>query len=108
MDNPVGQPWKEMSPVLSDALGIPPSGIVPFRDWLRLVCRSPLPETENPASWIVDFLDHNFERISCSDLIQDITKAQEHSKIMAGVGPVSSEVARGYVRAWKQMGFLTS
>lgn len=29
VDNPVGQPWKEMSPVLSDALSIPPSGIVP-------------------------------------------------------------------------------
>lgn len=106
IDNPVGQSWKDMSPVLADALGVPPEGILPFRDWLRRVSRSPLSEKENPAAHIIDFLDRNFERMSCGGLILDTAKAQKHSKTMAGLGPVSSEVARGYVRAWKDMGFL--
>ncbi|WYZ36247.1 hypothetical protein EsH8_XI_000130 [Colletotrichum jinshuiense] len=99
IDNPVGQSWKDMSPVLADALGVPPEGIVPFRDWLRRVSRSPLSERENPAARIIDFLDRNFKRMSCGGLILDTTKAQEHSKTMAGLGPVSSKVARGYIRA---------
>lgn len=108
IDNPVGQSWKDMSPVLASALGVPPEGILPFRDWLRRVSRSPLSERENPAAQIIDFLDRNFERMSCGGLILDTAKAQEHSKTMAGLGPVSSEVAKGYVRAWKDMGFLAA
>ncbi|KAK2042689.1 hypothetical protein LZ31DRAFT_632527 [Colletotrichum somersetense] len=87
IDNPVGQSWKDMSPVLAEALGVPPEGIVPFRDWLRRVSRSPLSERENPAAQIMDFLDRNFERMSCGRLILDTSKAQEHSKTMAGLGP---------------------
>jgi hypothetical protein len=106
---PVGQPWKEMSPVLADALDISPDRIVPFRDWVKLVRRSPLhPETENPAARLIDFLDHNFERTWCGGLILDTTNAQEHSKAMAAQGPVSAEVARRYVGAWKKMGYLNS
>ncbi|KAJ5504481.1 hypothetical protein N7463_007355 [Penicillium fimorum] len=32
IDNPVGQPWKELSPVLAEALGILADRIEPFRD----------------------------------------------------------------------------
>ncbi|KAK2728137.1 beta-ketoacyl synthase domain-containing protein [Colletotrichum kahawae] len=87
IDNPVGQSWKDVSPVLASALGVPPEGILPFRDWLRRVSRSPLSERENPAAQIIDFLDRNFERMSCGGLILDTAKAQEHSKTMAGLGP---------------------
>jgi thioester reductase-like protein/SAM-dependent methyltransferase len=109
IDNPVGQPWKEMSPVLAEALGIPPDRIVPFRDWITLVRRAPLvAETENPAARLVDFLEHHFERMSCGGLILDTTLAQQHSRTMAELGPVSPDVARHFVAAWKSMGFLTS
>lgn len=109
IDNPVGQPWKEMSLVLAGALDIPPERIIPFRDWIKLVRRSPLnAETENPAARLIDFLDLNFERMSCGGLILDTAKAQEHSKTIAEEGPVTPEIARSYVAAWKKMGFLTS
>ncbi|KAG8407720.1 putative secondary metabolism biosynthetic enzyme [Metarhizium acridum] len=56
VDNPVGQPWKEMNLVLADALGIPAEGIVPFRYWVDMVRRSPLPaETDNPAARLMTF-----------------------------------------------------
>jgi thioester reductase-like protein len=106
IDNPVGQPWKEMSPVLARAIGIPSDGIVPYRHWLRRITRSPLQESENPAIRIVHWLDSDYERMSCGGLILDTTKTKEHSKTMASLGPVSPAVVEGYVRAWKEMGFL--
>jgi acyl transferase domain-containing protein/thioester reductase-like protein/SAM-dependent methyltransferase/acyl carrier protein len=107
IDNPVGQSWKEMSPILTRALGIPSNGIVPYRHWLRRITRSPLQESENPASRILYFLESDYERMSCGGLILDTTKTKEHSKTMASLGPVGPEVVEGYVRAWKEMGFLS-
>ncbi|ROV86977.1 hypothetical protein VMCG_10929 [Cytospora schulzeri] len=107
IDNPVGQPWKEMTPVLADALGIPTERIIPFQEWIQLVRRSPLDkDTDNPAAKLVDFLDNNFEHMSCGGLILDTTRAQEHSTTMASLGPVRFETARKYISAWKQMRFL--
>ncbi|KAJ5298839.1 uncharacterized protein N7443_006959 [Penicillium atrosanguineum] len=107
IDNPIGQQWKSMSPVLADALGIPPQAIIPFKGWISRVRRSPMPlETENPAARLVDFLDDHFERISCGGLVLDTSKTQEHSETMASAGPVSPEVARLYVAAWKKMDYL--
>lgn len=109
IDNPVGQPWKDMSPVLARELAIPAERIVPFRDWVKLVRRSPLhAETDNPAARLIDFLDQNFERMSCGGLILDTTKVKKHSQTMASLGPVSPEVARRYISAWKKMGWLHS
>ncbi|CAI7652979.1 unnamed protein product [Penicillium glandicola] len=107
IDNPVGQQWKTMSPVLAAALDIPPQAIIPFKSWISRVRRSPMPlETENPAARLVDFLDDHFERMSCGGLVLDTSKAQEHSPTMVGAGPVSPEVARLYVDSWKKMGYL--
>ncbi|KAF4454629.1 Conidial yellow pigment biosynthesis polyketide synthase [Fusarium austroafricanum] len=106
IDNPVGQSWKDMSLVLAGALDIAPEDILPFREWLRRVSRSPLAEKENPAAHIIDFLDRNFERMSCGGLILDTAKAQEHSKTMSGLGAVSAEVAQKYIKSWKETGFL--
>ncbi len=107
IDNPIGQPWKEMNPVLADALSIPANRIVPFHDWVNLVRRSPLPaETDNPAARLIDFLDSNFEHMSCGGLILDTVKSKEHSCTMAAMGPIDVEVARRYIAAWKKMGYL--
>ncbi|OIW25922.1 hypothetical protein CONLIGDRAFT_512814 [Coniochaeta ligniaria NRRL 30616] len=109
IDNPVGQPWKQMSPVLARALDIPADSIIPFRSWIKRVKTSPLvPETENPAArpGMVDFLSGNFERMSCGGLILDTERAKEHSATMASEGPVSPALATKFVDAWRGMGFL--
>ncbi|KAJ5309200.1 hypothetical protein N7508_004579 [Penicillium antarcticum] len=107
IDNPIGQQWKSMSPVLAAALDIPPQAIIPFKSWISRVRRSPMSlETENPAARLVDFLDDHFERMSCGGLVLDTSKTQEHSRTMASAGPVSPEVARLYVASWKKMGYL--
>lgn len=109
MDNPVGQPWRDINPVLARLLGVPAGGILPFRDWIKRVRTSPLvPETENPTArnGMADFLEKNFERMSCGGLVLDTQKAKEHSATMAAEGPVSEEVVGRYVEAWKRMGYL--
>ncbi|KAI0165341.1 hypothetical protein GGR52DRAFT_558385 [Hypoxylon sp. FL1284] len=108
IDNPVGQPWKEMSPVLAAALDIPPRSIIPFKAWVRRVRWSPLSaETENPAARVIDFLESHFERMSCGGLILDTQRAQQHSETMAHQGPVPADVARLYIASWKRTGFLS-
>ncbi|KAJ6443691.1 Conidial yellow pigment biosynthesis polyketide synthase [Purpureocillium lavendulum] len=94
IDNPAGQRWKDMTPVLADALGIPKTNILPYRDWLRRICRVPLPETDNPAVRLFDFLENDFERMSCGGLTLDTSKSQEHSKSLAAVRQVSPSTAR--------------
>ncbi|KAK8077077.1 hypothetical protein PG996_003247 [Apiospora saccharicola] len=109
IDNPVGQPWEAMTPVLAAALGIPSSHIIPFQDWIQRVRRSPLSaETENPAARLVDFLEFHFQRMSCGGLVLDTQQAQRHSKTMAQEGPVSGDVAECYITSWKEIGFLFS
>lgn len=107
IDNPVRQPWREMIPVLSDALNIPATNVIPFKQWVRRVRSFPGSiEWDNPAAMLVDFLDENFLRMSCGGLLLSTSKTCEHSSTLAAVRPVSPEVARKYIKAWKDMGFL--
>lgn len=107
IDNPVRQPWREMLPVLADALDIPRANVIPFKQWIRRVRSFPgTVEWDNPALMVVDFLEANFARMSCGGLILDTAKSCEHSSTLAAVGPVSAEGTRKYIQAWKNMGFL--
>lgn len=111
VENPVRQPWKEMTLILADALNIPQQDIIPFREWVQRVREHPRqiegPEGENPAFLLIDFLDDNFFRMSCGGLLLDTIKAREHSKTLANTGPVSESVARRFIQSWKDIGFLS-
>ncbi|KAL9594219.1 MAG: hypothetical protein Q9219_007152 [cf. Caloplaca sp. 3 TL-2023] len=108
IDNPVGQPWKEMIRILADEMSIPEANIIPFDEWIQRVKRSPMNvETDNPAAKLVGFLEEHFLRMSCGGLILETEKARERSRVLRERGPVEEEVVRGYVRAWRDMGFLT-
>ena len=106
VDNPVGQPWKDMSTVLAGALDIPLHNIIPFEDWIQRVRQSSLSEKENPAARAIDFLDGHFQRMACGGIVLDTRRSSEHSRTMAAEGPVSAEVVRSYVANWKTVGFL--
>ncbi|THC94912.1 hypothetical protein EYZ11_005595 [Aspergillus tanneri] len=112
IDNPVRQPWKEMSSVLADTLHIPRANIIPFEDWMQRVKDYPRqvegPEGENPAILLVDFLDANFIRMSCGGLLLETKKSREHSSTLANMGPVNEETTKLFIKSWKDMGFLNS
>jgi hypothetical protein len=109
IDNPVRQLWKSMIPVLASALNVPGKNIIPFADWVRRVRYfSGSVEKDNPAYKLVDFLDGNFVRMSCGGLLLDTERSREHSPTLAAVGPVSDAVALGYIKYWKDSGFLSA
>lgn len=109
IDNPIRQQWADMIPVLANALGIPQTNIIPFDDWVALVrmCEENGQNTINPASMLVDFLQDNFQRMSCGGLLLETKNALEHSETLRNVRPVSEEVTRRFVQAWKDMRFLS-
>ncbi|MCJ1251634.1 hypothetical protein MMC30_008869 [Trapelia coarctata] len=107
VENPARQPWRDMMAVLADELDIPPASIIPFDDWLNRVREhSGSVETENPAKKILEFFDEHFLRMACGGLVLNTTRSREHSKTLASGEPVSADLARRYVQAWKEMGFL--
>ena len=106
IENPVGQPWREMTSVLAEALHIPPRNVIPFPEWIERVRKAP--PKDNPAAMLVEFLEDNFLRISCGGLVLDTKKALEHSRSLREVGPVSAIVARKYVHIWREIGFLSA
>ncbi|KAI9654519.1 MAG: Type I Iterative PKS [Bathelium mastoideum] len=102
IENPVGQPWRELNAILASALNIP--NLIPFEDWIERVRAAP--QRDNPAATLLDFLDSNYLRMSCGGLVLDVKKSLEHSKILSAVGPVAEEVIRKYIHIWKEIGFL--
>ena len=107
IENPVRQPWHEMILVLADALSVPRSNIIPFNDWINRVRQFPGSiDMDNPAGRLVEFLDKHFIRMSCGGLILDTEKSTKHSRTLQGERPVSEDLVRKYIRAWKEMGFL--
>ncbi|KAI4192427.1 MAG: hypothetical protein LQ346_004318 [Caloplaca aetnensis] len=102
IENPVGQPWREMNTILASALNIP--ALIPFEEWVERVRLAG--QRNNPAATLLDFLDDNYLRMSCGGLVLDTKKTLEHSETLAAVGPVSEEVVRKYIHVWKEIGFL--
>ena len=110
IDNPVRQPWSQLiRRVLAPALDIPQEGVTDFAEWIKRVRKFPgSVEKDNPAFKVVDFLDENFERMSCGGLLLDTSQACKSSPTLASMGPVPDDVVRGYVGYWKEIGFLSS
>ncbi|MCJ1381693.1 fusarubin cluster-polyketide synthase [Xylographa soralifera] len=102
IENPVGQPWREVNAILADALNIP--NLIPFEEWVERVRTGG--QRNNPAATLLDFLDDNYLRMSCGGLVLDVKQTLEHSKTLSAVGPVSEEVVRKYIHIWKEIGFL--
>lgn len=103
LENPWGQPWKEVNAILADAVGI--KDIIPFDEWVKRVAAAP--QRNNPASTLLEFLDDNYIRMSYGGLVLDPKNTLEHSKSLRAVKPVSEELVRKYVHIWKEIGFLS-
>lgn len=104
IENPVGQPWKEVNAILADAIGI--KNLIPFEEWVEKVRNAG--QRNNPAATLLEFLDDNYLRMSCGGLVLDVKKTLQRSKTLSAVGPVSEEVVRKYIHVWKEIGFLNS
>ena len=109
IENPVRQPWKEMTRMLADALAIPHENIVPYSEWLHNVRHFPPSlAVENPASKLAEFFETEFLRMACGGMILDTKKTQECSQTLRNARAVDNDLARLYVQGWKDMEFLRS
>lgn len=106
IDNPVRQQWRDLIQMFANKLDIPRRNVIPFKQWIERVRNFPGSVEDNPAVKLIEFLDSNFIRMSCGGLLLDTVKSREHSKTLAAVGPVSEDVAKNYIDAWKMTGFL--
>lgn len=96
-----------MTLLLADCLNISRSNTVPMDEWVQMVRNYPEDKkTENPAIQLLHFLEDHHERMNCGGLIMSTTRTRAHSKTLAGLGPVSDELVRKYIEAWKDTGFL--
>ncbi|KAL4786525.1 hypothetical protein BJX76DRAFT_355068 [Aspergillus varians] len=92
VDNPVGQDWASVVDVLAGELA---ATTVPFKDWIRRV-RQHESSRDNPAGFMVDWLEENFERMSCQGPL-DTRVARKHSKTLREM-EVGGEVGEEEVR----------
>lgn len=102
LENPIGQSWEKMNAILMDATGI--QNLIPFEEWRERVAAAPL--KDNPVQNFLDYLDHNFIRMSYGRLVMDPKHTLEHSKSLRAVKPISENVVRKYMHIWKEGGFL--
>lgn len=106
IENPTRQPWRDMTRVLADGLGIAQTNIIPFAAWVQRVRGFEGTAEENPAIGLIDFLEAHFVRMSCGGLILDTTRSCEDTKVLRTVGPVGRDLVMKYLDAWKDMKFL--
>nr|ALP31888.1 polyketide synthase 12 [Diaporthe helianthi] len=113
IDNPMRTPWREMMTVLADELGLDlHKHAIPFDEWVQRVTKhgpgafNTTFGAENPAFLLIDFLEANFERVSCGGLLMDTCHTQEHSPTMRGVEPFSHDLTRLFIQKWRDSGFL--
>jgi acyl transferase domain-containing protein/nucleoside-diphosphate-sugar epimerase/acyl carrier protein len=107
IDNPLGQPWKEMNLTITKILGIPSDRVIPYSDFLHLLQTSKLDrDREIPAAKIMEFFTRAFLHMACGGLVLDTSRSEEHSVSLAGQGVVGEELVRLYVERWREMGVL--
>ena len=107
LDNTTPRDWKDVMPILADALGVPESHFVPFQERLRRVRAFPGEEPwDTPSAKAMDFLHHKFERMSCGGVTMATDNAGEHSSTLRAVRPVGDGLLHKYILAWKDSGFL--
>lgn len=102
IENPSRQSYKDMILMIADALGVPHTNIIPFKDWVKLVRDFKGPVTENPAKQVVEFFDDHFLRMSCGDLVLDTRKSRELSPTLKSRGVITKELVLKYTEAWRK------
>lgn len=93
-----------MLPILAKQLGT--SEWQEYRQWIDRVRCFRGSEKANPAIRCVDFLDHEFVRMSCGGVVLSTEKAQHHSRSIRECSSVGEAEMARYVSHWKSVGFL--
>lgn len=105
IEHPIGRAWKDYIPLMTKELGIPADRVISVKDWVNEVKISKLDRSSNPAALFGDFFSTYYVPLMCGRAL-DSKQSRADSKTMAELGPISDEVMKLYIDAWKQTGFL--
>lgn len=101
--------------MLSEELGIPSGNVIPTMNGYNACASSLSPglkmaasSSDNPAARLGCFFKTDFLCMSCGGVILSITRSKEHFETLRNLRPVSRELVRKYIRAWRESGFYLS
>jgi hypothetical protein len=86
---------------LISELGMTRDSVVPFSDWMEAV--SSAIEKGNPAKNLAGFLEREFPKMSCGDIVLDTHVSRQASITMRNMQAVDHETIRAYLRYWKEI-----
>lgn len=106
VENPVRQDWTAVMTAIAKELGHPPSCLVEFEEWKRLVNQKTSADRDLGTGTLMDFLLKEFQHMSTGGIVLDTSRAQEVSTTLRDADGVSMETVDKYVKAWKESGLL--
>ncbi|KAA1469647.1 acetyl-CoA synthetase-like protein [Dentipellis sp. KUC8613] len=108
MENPARQSWSGVLENLASILGndAAPLPITPFQDWLQRVRDLGSDPEKNAAYKVIDFLEHDFQRMASGDVILGTSVAKQDSPTMVRSMALDKKHLVEYVSYWKSVGAL--
>ncbi|PTU22070.1 hypothetical protein P175DRAFT_0492673 [Aspergillus ochraceoroseus IBT 24754] len=103
IDNPVGQNWSTVVGIIAEELN---ATTVPFKEWIQRVRQEESNRGENPARVMANWLDQNFELMSCRGGL-DTRVARKHSRTLREMERVGEETVRKFIANWRERKFLS-
>jgi hypothetical protein len=107
LENPVRQSWHDALSIIAEELHMSDTNLMSFQDWLQRVDSFPESSSDvNPAKKLIDFFQHEFQRMVSGAIILDTSIAREASTVLRSMNALGRDTILGYVRHWKSAGFL--
>ncbi|KAL3431733.1 hypothetical protein BDV09DRAFT_206456 [Aspergillus tetrazonus] len=104
IENPIRQSWHDMLQNIAAELYLSAADALPWNEWQEQVAAAG--DTDNPARKLQDFFANDFIRMGCGEVVLGTDKARKASATLRGVDAVSEGCVRGYLRYWKEIGWL--
>lgn len=106
LENPTRQDWTTVMTVIAKELGYPPSCLLEFEEWARLMGQKIPQDRDVGSDILMEFLVKDFQQMSAGGIVLDTSKTQQVSATLRNAGGVSGETIVKYVQAWKDSGLL--
>ncbi|MCJ1432686.1 hypothetical protein MMC27_002043 [Xylographa pallens] len=104
LENPVRQPWPEVSTVLRRNLKHLESNLslIPFGDWLSAIANDGHSTPE-----LLEFFRDWFLTMGTGILVLDVERAKRLSSTLRNVGPVKDDVVESYIESWRNAKYIS-
>ncbi|KAL6231238.1 hypothetical protein BDW75DRAFT_244087 [Aspergillus navahoensis] len=104
IENPIRQSWHDMLQSIAGELKFSAADPLPWDEWQEQVAAAG--DAGNPARKLQDFFSNDFLRMGCGEVVLGTDSARKRSATLRGVDAVSEASVRGYLRYWREIGWL--